>query len=72
MQCSVTDFEEEMLITNMPNLITRTKQARNAETDQAEPDGVERETIRKVTDEISSDKRQRAERKWNGDDISLQ
>ena len=42
MQCSVTTFEEEMLITDMPNLMTRIKLVRNDKIDQAEPDGVDR------------------------------
>ena len=58
---------EEMLTTDMPNLKTHTKQARNAGTSHAESYGVERKTVREVTDEISSDKRKRNERKWNFD-----
>ena len=61
-----------MLITNMPNSITQIKQACNNKTDLAEPDGVERDSIREVTVELSSDKRQRIERKRSGHDISLQ
>ena len=61
-----------MLITDMPNLMTRINLVRNDKIDQAEPDGVDRDSIREVTDELSSDKRQRTERKWSGDDISLQ
>ena len=52
-----------MLTTDMPNLKTHTKQSRNAETSHAESFGVERKTVREVTDEISSDKRKRNERK---------
>ncbi len=46
-----------MHITNMTNLKMQTNVACNAETGLIEPDGVERETVREVMDEIQLGRR---------------
>ena len=60
-----------MLITNMPNLKTRTNVACNAETGCIDSNGLESEAVREVTNEISSEKRSRFVRKCNGDVIPM-